>query len=201
MALNFPDSPTLNQVYTDSNSGFSYKWNGSVWISNTATETVIKDGSITPVKLSTGGPSWNVSSDVFISGIATATGFVGNLTGTASTATAAATAYGISGTPDVTFGTVTAVNFVTASDENLKQNIQTIDHALEKLTSIRGVSFEWKKDEKPSMGVIAQEIEEVFPSLVITNEYKAVNYDGIIGVLIEAVKELQEKVHKLENDK
>ena len=245
MALNFPDSPTLNQVYTDSTSGFSYQWNGTVWISfspstvsniqelddisgsfNGVTTTfaltiggqsitpvttnqlvisvggvmqnptndfyisgsnivfttapasgltffgtllgtalslnTIADGSVTPLKLSTGGPSWDTDGDVtitgtgttallvngnarvtgiltvgtgsitlngstdritvgtgltlsssgIIAGVITATSFVGNLTGTASTATAAATAFGLSGTPNLNVGVVTATSFV-----------------------------------------------------------------------------------------
>jgi hypothetical protein len=236
MALNFPDSPTLNQVYTDSTSGFSYQWDGVVWQSysppasknisiiddisgsfNSSTQTfalavsgtsltpanaqqlrvvlggivqepgvdytvsgsditfttppsalldcsivslgpavavsVPGDGTITPAKLSTGGPSWNTagdltvsgnvsiggtltyedvtnvdsvglitarsginvtggsividSGDINVSGVVTATTFIGNLTGTASTATASATAYGLSGTPNLNVGITT----------------------------------------------------------------------------------------------
>ena len=163
MALNFPNSPTLNQVYTDSTSGFSYQWNGTVWISftpssssqiktlddfsasfNNSTQTfsltsggnavtpptpqsliinlggviqdptddysvagsnitfstppanglsfsgvalgpavpvnTVSDGSVTPVKLSTGGPSWNTAGDVYISGITTVTNTSGTVT-------------------------------------------------------------------------------------------------------------------------
>ena len=163
MALNFPNSPTLNQIYTDSTSGFSYQWNGTVWISFSASTTnniseldnisgsfnnsttifpltvgsvavspvttnqllisvggvmqnptddysvsgsnivfttaptngltffgtllgtalplnTIADGSVTPVKLSTGGPLWNTSGGVYISGITTITNASGTVT-------------------------------------------------------------------------------------------------------------------------
>ena len=163
MALNFPNSPTLNQIYTDNISGFSYQWNGTVWISftpssssqiktlddfsasfNNSTQTfsltsggnavtpptpqsliinlggviqdptddysvagsnitfstppanglsfsgvalgpavpvnTVSDGSVTPVKLSTGGPSWNTAGDVYISGITTVTNTSGTVT-------------------------------------------------------------------------------------------------------------------------
>lgn len=164
MALNFPDSPILNQVYTDTTSGFSFKWDGTVWQSfspqstkeililddisgsfNDSTVTfaltesgnpvypvnaqqlrivlggvvqtpitdytisqsditfttapssgltfsgvslgpavpigsaIVADGSITPIKLSTGGPSWNTDGDVYISGIATITNALGSV--------------------------------------------------------------------------------------------------------------------------
>jgi hypothetical protein len=94
-------------------------------------------------------------------------------------------------------GIVTATSFVATSDVNLKENINTIDNSLHIIQSLRGVSFDWKETQKPSIGVIAQELEEVLPELVETGEIKTVNYNGIIGVLIEAVKELSEEVKEL----
>lgn len=92
---------------------------------------------------------------------------------------------------------VTANDFNSLSDKNLKKNIRPIDNSLEKLASINGVSFDWKHTQESSMGVIAQEVEQIFPELVNTAEYKSVNYNGLIGVLIEAVKELKEEVNEL----
>ena len=94
-------------------------------------------------------------------------------------------------------GYVTFAGDVTAfSDERLKSNICTIDNALDKVSAMRGVYFD--KDGKKSTGVIAQEMEKVLPEVVYDNEYKSVAYGNIVGVLIEAIKELQEKVAKLE---
>jgi hypothetical protein len=92
-------------------------------------------------------------------------------------------------------GTITCLDLNSTSDINLKENIQILDNSLELLQDIRGVKFEWKENNKPSIGVIAQEVEKVFPELVTETETKTVNYNGLIGVLIEAVKEL-----KSEND-
>jgi hypothetical protein len=84
------------------------------------------------------------------------------------------------------------------SDEILKKNIVTIQNSLETVSKLRGVKFEWKETEKPSIGVIAQELEKVLPELVNNNgEHKAVNYNGMIGVLIEAIKELSQEVQEL----
>lgn len=94
-------------------------------------------------------------------------------------------------------GTTTSTDFDSLSDQNLKENIKTLKNPLEKLTSINGVSFDWKHTKEPSIGVIAQEVEEIFPELVNTNEFKSVNYNGLIGVLIEAVKELNAEVAEL----
>ena len=91
--------------------------------------------------------------------------------------------------------TISAQDFNTTSDQSLKENVEDIVGALDKLSQIRGVSFDWVGREESSMGVIAQEVESVFPEIVSSTEPKQVNYNGLIGVLVEAVKEL-----KLEND-
>jgi hypothetical protein len=97
--------------------------------------------------------------------------------------------------------TVQAQDFNSTSDENLKTNIVTVENALETVNSLRGVSFDWKENGKSSCGVIAQELEEVLPELVKNGEVKSVNYNGLIGVLIEAVKELSEEVKELKRHK
>ena len=60
----------------------------------------------------------------------------------------------------------------------------------------------WKDSGKYTLGVVAQEVEEVFPELVTTDDegFKSVNYNGLVGALIETVKCLQSKVEDLEND-
>ncbi|NBX71563.1 tail fiber domain-containing protein, partial [bacterium] len=57
----------------------------------------------------------------------------------------------------------------------------------------------WKETGKSSYGVIAQELQKVLPELVKQGEVKSVNYNGIIGVLIEAIKELKNEVRELKN--
>jgi hypothetical protein len=94
-------------------------------------------------------------------------------------------------------GVVTATDFNSASDIRLKENIQKIDNPIDKIVKIDGVRFDWKSDNKPSMGVIAQNIEEVLPELVNGEESKSVNYNGIIGLLIECVKTQQEQIDEL----
>jgi len=94
-------------------------------------------------------------------------------------------------------GVITSTDYNSASDINLKENIQLISNPIDKVLQLNGVTFDWKKDGRSSMGVIAQEVEEIFPELVNTAEYKSVNYNGLIGVLIEAVKELKQEVNEL----
>ena len=93
--------------------------------------------------------------------------------------------------------TITAQDFNSTSDNRVKENIKTVENSLNTLTQLRGVSFDWKETGKGSYGVIAQELEEILPDLVKTGEVKSVNYNGLIGVLIEAVKELSNEVEHL----
>ena len=98
-------------------------------------------------------------------------------------------------------GDVSAPNFNSTSDAQLKENIETITSALDKVDSIRGVTFDWKDTGKSSMGVIAQEVEPIAPEVVSEIDgYKAVNYDGLIGLLIESIKELKQEISDLKQN-
>ncbi|MCP4397038.1 MAG: hypothetical protein GY801_07030 [bacterium] len=87
-------------------------------------------------------------------------------------------------------------NNVSASDRRWKEEIATLEHGLERVSRLRGVSFRWKdktRGEGPQIGLIAQDVEEVFPELVSTDAegYKSVAYDKLAAPLIEAVKALK----------
>lgn len=97
-------------------------------------------------------------------------------------------------------GDITAANYNSTSDIQFKGNVQTLNNAVDIVNELNGVSFVWKANNKKSYGVIAQEIEKVLPELVeIKNGIKSVNYLGIIGFLINSVKELDQRVKDLEN--
>ena len=99
-------------------------------------------------------------------------------------------------------GNLTATGNVTAySDARLKTDVETIDNALEKVTKLRGVSFTKTDTQEKGIGVIAQEIEEILPEVVQDGAYKSVAYGNIVGVLIEAIKELKAELdeHKKTN--
>ena len=93
-----------------------------------------------------------------------------------------------------------------SSDSNLKDNITVIPNALDKINAISGNTFTWKNHEEATMegsdtGVIAQEVEALgLPGITTTRDsgFKAVNYDKLVPVLIQAVKELSAKVSALE---
>ena len=97
-------------------------------------------------------------------------------------------------------GTICATDFNSTSDIRLKTNIELVSDPLEKLIQLNGVSFEWKNNQESAYGVIAQELEKVLPELVKGKETKTVNYNGIIAVLIESIKELNQKVEALTDE-
>ena len=161
----------------------------------------------------------------------TSTTFVGALTGNASTATTAGTVTtaaqsaitsvgtltsltvsGATATGALTVtGAITATGDITAfsaSDIRFKENITAIESPIEKIKMISGNTYDWKAENKDihgfegnDVGVIAQEIEEVLPQLVVTrdNGYKAVKYDKLVALLIEGMKEQQKQIEDLSN--
>ena len=114
-----------------------------------------------------------------------------------------------------TVGRIEATNDIIAfysSDERLKENVKPISWALDKVMKINGVTFDWiplteeqevhiHGNKGADVGIIAQEIEKILPEVVITrdNGYKAVNYDKIVALLIEAIKEQQSEIDQLKD--
>ena len=149
----------------------------------------------------------NATSKLHVIGNVSATAYYGdgsNLTGFAGSGSQTLnTTLGLGNTSNLgmSVGVVTATDFNSASDINLKENIKTIENSLNTIEQLRGVTFNWKENQKPSLGVIAQELQEILPELVNDGTIKSVNYNGIIGVLIEAIKELKKEVEELKNTK
>ena len=98
-------------------------------------------------------------------------------------------------------GAATFNNEVTAySDERLKDNIETIDNALDKVMNMRGVTF--TREGRQSTGVIAQEMQKIMPEVVFDKgEYLSVAYGNMVGVLIEAIKDLKAEIDELKKGK
>lgn len=99
----------------------------------------------------------------------------------------------------------------TCSDVNLKTNIQPLENSLSKVLKLRGVSFDWVEEKIPfytkhegvhQIGLIAQEVEEVVPELVVEgkieeNDAKSVRYGHLTALLVEAIKEQQKQIEEL----
>jgi len=98
---------------------------------------------------------------------------------------------------------IQANSFVYSSDRTLKKNIEIIPDALSKINKLEGISFKWKngeKENKVNLGVIAQDVEKIFPEVVHTDSetgLKSVEYGNLISPVIEAIKELTKKVDNL----
>ena len=117
-------------------------------------------------------------------------GFVSATSGTATTLNVSSTKLYF----NPSTGTLNATLFNSLSDETLKTDLTKIDDAVSIINKIQGFRFKWKDGGEDSMGVSAQEVEQVLPELVSNDAFKSVNYNGIIAVLIEAVKELSKEI-------
>ena len=98
---------------------------------------------------------------------------------------------------------------LTASDVRLKENVRPIESSLSKILTLDGVKFDWKDKDKPNnqLGFIAQDVEKVLPEVVNEIEnglggydgHKVVNYSAVVPVLVEAIKEQQKLINRLED--
>jgi hypothetical protein len=138
-----------------------------------------------------------------------------NATGSISIGQAVATTSNVSFANLSTSGTITSVGaissdgditaFASSSDARKKENIVKIDNALEKVLGVSGYTYNFVGDDRRITGVIAQEFEEILPEVVyeIDDEKlgrsKAVRYGNIVGLLIEAIKELKAEIDELKN--
>jgi hypothetical protein len=158
------------------------------FITNTSTRMTILSGGNVGINTTTPGSTLHVIGDVLIQ------------TG----------ALGVGVNPSATDGRIDASNDIVAfstSDKRLKENITPIANALEKVRSLTGVEFDWKEETKSvhgyeghDVGVIAQDVQAVLPEAVRTNDtgYLSVRYEKMIALLIEANKELANRVEQLE---
>jgi hypothetical protein len=108
-------------------------------------------------------------------------------------------------------GDVIAYSTTTPSDARLKKDVSTIENASEKVAKLRGVEYTWNtgsREGKREIGLIAQEVEAVVPEVVTeralplmtgtAEEYKTVDYERLIALLIESNKEMQNRINELE---
>ncbi len=99
-------------------------------------------------------------------------------------------------------GSINADEFLYDSDISLKENILPLEDSLYKLQQLKGISFNWKKDGRESIGLIAQDVEKVLPQIVQTNNegLKSVEYGNIVALLIEGMKEQQAEIESLQRE-
>jgi hypothetical protein len=148
------------------------------WFASGPSATIINTGSL-GVGISTPGYKLDVNGDANI---------------------AAASALRFGGT-----SVCTSAGCTSSSDRNLKENIQPLQGSLEKILTLQGVEYDYKDKKRftdqHQVGVIAQDVEKVFPEVVRTDDktgLKSVAYDHLVAPLIEAVKALYSRVVGIE---
>jgi len=166
------------------------------------------------------GYSTSVASAINTIVVRNASGLMeGNLSGNSTTATTATNVVGTSGRVlynNGTDATTTSANLTfdgtnlvcggyveATSDEKLKTNIKTIENGLEKVLNLRGVEYDRIDIDSHQIGVIAQEVEKIVPEVVSTNSEtgtKSVAYGNLVGVLIEAIKDLKVEISELRSE-
>jgi hypothetical protein len=164
-------------------SGTSYNGSGAVTIANTGVTSITGTANQVIASAGTGGVTLSLPQSIH----STATPTFGNLT--------------IS-------GTITATGDITAfftSDKRHKNTIQTISNAVLKVKQLNGVTWEWNDDvnevtkSTPKTGLIAQEVQQVLPQVVIerADGFLALDYSKMVGLLVEAIKEQQIQIDQL----
>ena len=191
MAVEFPQNPAVDEQFTASN-GNIYIFDGEKWV------TAVPNPNYADIQGATGatGPEGTFSSGADAN-IGTLTVDQVDIEADLNITDGATTKYTFARSS----GNFTATGDVTAfSDARLKKNIESIPAALEKVSAINGVTYERTDLEGVRQaGVLAQEVEAVLPEVVLTNEegIKSVAYGNLVGLLIEAIKELKDEVESL----
>ncbi|NHM05814.1 tail fiber domain-containing protein [Flavobacterium sp. CYK-4] len=108
-------------------------------------------------------------------------------------------------------GSITALAIQGPSDIRFKKNIKPLENSLEKISKLKGHTYHWRRDEFPDkkfksgtdIGLIAQEVEKVYPEVVYTADdemkSKSIDYAKLVPALVEAIKELQKEVEELKS--
>jgi hypothetical protein len=189
-------------------SGTSYNGSGAVTIANTGVLSITTNTGLSTNVSTTG----NVTiTNTGVTSVSAGTGVtLGATTGACSISIGQSVATNATPTfGNLTInGTITATGDITAyytSDRRHKNNIQTIPNALSKVTKLNGVTWEWNDDvnevtkSTPTTGLIAQEVQEVLPQVVVEREngYLGLDYSKMMGLLVEAIKEQQIKIDNL----
>jgi len=171
---------------------------------------IIKGSGTSAFSAATSGTDYSAGTSANTTGLVYSTTTTGALTtATAAQIVAAISTTAVTNATNATTATTanalntsnsyTGVNFTATSDRRLKSNIKTIDNALNKVMDLRGVTFD--RDGINSLGVIAQEVQQVLPEVVVeaNDDMKtlSVAYGNIVGVLIEAIKELKQEIDEL----
>jgi hypothetical protein len=180
MALNFPTSPVIDELYTLNDR--VWKYNGTAW---QLVGDVILPASESTLINATSTTANGTYYPVFVAG-----------SGSNQTALVRTTATSFSFNPST--GEVASVDFNSLSDLTLKKNIEPITNSAEIISQLNPVSFDWRHADKKSFGFIAQEIEKILPEIVSdSNGKKSLSYLQLIPFLVQAIKDMQKEIDDL----
>ena len=203
MAFNFPASPSNGDTYTAN--GFTYEWDGSKWIRKSPSTGAQGGTGATGAQGATGPTgAQGATGGGGATGPTGAQGSTGPTgpTGGSNTQVLYNSGGSSTGSSNLTFdGTnLTVGGTVTAnSDEKLKKNVKTIENAIDIVSKLRGVEFDYIETDQHSIGFIAQEVQNVLPELVFGDDPKSVAYQNVVAILVEAIKELKSEIVDLQN--
>jgi len=202
--IGISDGGTNNSTYT-TGALLQYNGTGIVSLANTGTAGTYGNTTYYPV----------ITTDVY----GRVTSVTNTVVGLVTTASYQIGSLGVGTAASGTLGEIRAANNITAyysSDARLKENVVNISNPISKVKALNGVEFDWTDKyleehggedgyflRKHDIGIIAQELEQVLPEIVADRPdgYKAVKYDRIVALLIEAIKELSEEVERLKESK
>lgn len=187
------DLSSLDDIADGTSSGNTVRWNGTAWLESSVLKN---DGTNVTASGDIAVNGGDITSSASTFNLVNTNATTVNIAGTSTTTSIGAS----SGTTTINNDLSVSGNFYNPSDKRLKANIETLTNVLSKLEQIRGVQFEYKDKEKYTagvkIGVIAQEINRVYPELVTTGKdgYLKVDYTQLTGILIQAVKEQQRQI-------
>jgi len=193
---------TAMGYWTEANGDYSTSTGGGTK-ANGVNSTAMGYGSIASDYSSLVIGHWNLSGST-VTGSATAVNSANTLfvIGNGPTFQSKSDAFKVMANGDTTVSNDLTVggDIVVSSDSRLKANIMSLGSTLAKLLLIDGKRYTMKKNGKQKIGVLAQDIQKVFPELVTTDDKNmlAVNYQGLVPVLINALKEQDDKISRLE---
>lgn len=217
-AINFPNSPSDGDTHTVGNTTWTWSNTASAWearpdaVANTSVQAGSWTGANSTLRLTRADgsnldivmPNTSTTSSAFSGNTATFTR-ADSTTFTLDLSTlhgGKALVESPTGTFTITGNLVITGDITSQSDLRVKDNIVTITTAMDVVDQLRGVFYD--KDQRRHLGLIAQEVEEVLPEAVYTSadseQMKSIAYGNMIGLLIQAIKELKAEVERLKHD-
>jgi hypothetical protein len=151
--------------------------------------TTITGGTVSATTINVGGTvsATNIKGSTIVSPLVSAT----NITGS----NVSVTGYIKAASVSVSGNIRAAGEIASQSDERLKSNIKLISDPVDKVKNLKGVTFIFKADNRPSTGLLAQDVQSVIPEAVVHDgDYLYVSYGNLLGLIVEAIKELDQKI-------